>query len=155
MWRTWPWRSCFIRRTSEWLRLLSGLPRPISAQRGGDLFRARMTDREQSIESSLGQVRLRSGDPPEQDNAFVVGYRSDRIDEFHARFLTQIANEECTNLGPAHAPESASGCLSDVRMQVIEKIAQQRNHFGPRASAAAGIRVRRDKAALSSGCKPR
>jgi len=120
--------------------LLSDLPRPISAQRGGDLFSARMTDRDQSIESGLGQVRLRSGDPPEQDNAFVVGYRSDRIDEFHARFLTQIADEKCANLGPAYTAESASGCLSHFRMQVIEKIAQQGHRFGPRASAPAGIR---------------
>jgi hypothetical protein len=67
--------------------LLSGLPGPIAADGGGDLFRARMTDREQSVESGLGQVRLRSSNAPEQDNALLVGYRSDRIDEFHARFL--------------------------------------------------------------------
>jgi hypothetical protein len=120
--------------------LLSGLPRPISAQRGGDFCRARLTDREQSIESGIGQVRLRSGDTSEQDNALVVGYRSDRVDEFRARSLSQIADEKCTNLGPAHAPKSASSCFSDLRMQVIEKIAQQGNRFGPRASAAGGIR---------------
>jgi hypothetical protein len=120
--------------------LLSGLPGPIAADGGGDLFRTRMTDREQSVESGLGQVRLRSSNAPEQDNALVVGYRSDRIEEFHARFPAQIADEKCANLGPAHAPESASGCLSDLRMQVIEKIAQQGNRFGPCASAPAGVR---------------
>jgi hypothetical protein len=99
-----------------------------------------MIDRQQSIERGLGQVRLRPGNPPEQDSAFVVGYRSDRIDEFHARFLTQIADEKCTNLGPAYAAESASGCLSHFRMQVIEKIVQHGNRFGPRTRAPAGIR---------------
>ncbi len=122
------------------LRLLSRLPRLIAAEDGGHLFRAGMIDRQQSIESGLGQVRLRSGDPPEQDNAFVVGYRSDRIDEFHARFLTQIADEKCANLGPAYTAESASGCLSHFGMQVIEEIAQQGNRFGPCASAPAGVR---------------
>jgi hypothetical protein len=120
--------------------LLSGLPGPISAQRGGDYCRARLTDREQSVESGIGHARLRSGDTSEQDNALVIGYRSDRIEEFHARFPAQIADEKCANLGPAHAPESASGCLSDLRMQVIEKIAQQGNRFGPCASAPAGTR---------------
>jgi hypothetical protein len=99
-----------------------------------------MADREQRVERDIGQARLRSGDTSEKDNALFVGYRSDRIDEFHARSLTQIADEKCTNLGPAHAPESASGCLLDLRMQVIEEIAQQGNRSGPRASAAAGIR---------------
>jgi hypothetical protein len=120
--------------------LLSGLPGPIAADGGGDLFRTRMTDREQSVESGLGQVRLRSSNAPEQDNALVVGYRSDRIDEFHARFLAQIADEKCANVGPAHAPESASGCPSDLRMQVIEEVAQQGNRFRPCASAPGGVR---------------
>src|SRR5215831_12701659 len=96
-----------------------------------------MADREQSVESDIGQARLRSGDTSEQDNALFVGYRSDRIDEFHARLLAKIADEKGTNLGAAHAPESASGCLSHLSMQVIEQIAQQRSRFGPRASAAA------------------
>ena len=96
-----------------------------------------MIDREQSIERGRGQPGRRSGDASEQDNALVVGDRSNRIDEFHGRFLLQIADENCADLGPAHAPESASGCLSDLRMQVIEKIAQQENRFGPRASAPA------------------
>jgi hypothetical protein len=116
------------------------LPRPIARDGRGDLFRARITNREQSVESGLGEARLRSGDAPEQDNALVVGYRSNRVDEFHARVLTQIADQKRAYLGSADAPESASGCLSHFHMQVIEKIAQPGNRFGPRANAPAGIR---------------
>jgi hypothetical protein len=72
--------------------LLSGLSRPIAAESGGDLFRARVTDREQSIEHGLGQMGLRSSDASEQNNALLVGDWSDRIDEFHGRFLLQIAD---------------------------------------------------------------
>jgi len=107
---------------------------------GSDLFRARITNRAQSLESGLGQARLRSGDTPEQDSALVVGYWSDRVDEFRARFLAQVADQKRANLGSPHAPESASGCLSHLRMHIIEKIAQQGNRFGPRARAPAGIR---------------
>src|SRR5438445_10603928 len=76
-------------------RLLSGLPGPIAADGGGDLFRTRMTDREQSVESGLGQVRLRSSNAPDQDNALDVGYRKDRIDVFQDRFLAYITAANC------------------------------------------------------------
>ena len=86
-------------------------------------------------------MRDGSGNPSEQDNALFVGDWSDRIDEFCGGFLAEKADEERANFASSHAPESASSRPSDRRMEIIEKIAQQRNHFPPSAGAPARSRT--------------
>src|SRR6516165_7170051 len=86
-------------------------------------------------------MRHGAGDSSKQDDAFLVGYRSDRADEFRGGCRAKKTDQERTNFSAPHAAESASGCRSNMRVQVIKKITEQRNRFRQRVRAPARIRA--------------
>ncbi len=87
-----------------------------------------MVNRTQGIERCRRQIRHGADDPPEQDDALLVGDRSDGIDELCGRFLSKIAHQERANLIASHKPESARGRHSHRPLKVVQQIAQLRNH---------------------------
>ena len=73
-----------------------------------------MVDRIKRIECCLREVRNGAGYPPEQDDALLVGDRSDGVDELRRRLLSKIPGEERrTSLYPmrprAHAAAIRTG----------------------------------------------
>jgi hypothetical protein len=83
-----------------------------------------MIHRIQRIERRLRQVRHGAGDPPEQDDALLIGDQSDGVDELRRRLLAQIAGEERANLVASHAPESARGRHSHRPPKIVKQVAQ-------------------------------
>src|SRR5438132_12651695 len=71
--------------------------RPVLTDFGSDSRGARVIDRLQGIKRRLRQVGHGPGDAPEQDDALLVGDRSDGIDELRRRLLSEITGEERTN----------------------------------------------------------
>ena len=104
-----------------------------------------MVDRIKGIERSHRQVGHGAGDPPEQDDALLVGDRSDGVDELRRRFLSKIPGEERANLVAPHVPESARGRHSHRPLKVVQQIAQLRNHIrrglGEPARIRANLRI--------------
>lgn len=93
----------------------------------------------QSVERRFGEIGRSAGDSPEQDDTLLVGDRNDRIDQFRRWVLTKIAHQKCANFAPSHSPESAGGGLPNLRVQVVEKIAQQSSRSRPTMGAPAGV----------------
>ena len=106
---------------------------------GRTSFRAGIIDRIKSITRGFGKVRHGADNSAEQDHALFIRYRDHRINEFRRRLLAEITGEDQARFISPQTPERASGGASNRWIEVVEKLAQQRKRFRPRADAPAGI----------------
>ncbi len=106
---------------------------------GGNFLRPRVLDRIQGIDGGPGEIRHCARNPAEQHQAFFVGDRRDGIDDFRGRVLAKEADKRGASFGSPHPPKSASGRRSNMRMKIVEKIEQERNHCRHAAGATACV----------------
>lgn len=102
-----------------------------------------MIDGIQRIKDSWAEACVFPGKSAQLDDAFLIGDRRDGVDDLGRWLGTQEQSEDIPGLLPAHAPKGACGCLSGVRMKIVEKLEQglRNRRWRPAANASAGGRT--------------
>jgi hypothetical protein len=113
----------------------------VIAYGGGDFLGARIIDRTQNVENCLRQVGRGASRSSKQDDALLVSYPRDGVDEFRGWRYPEKAREKRTNFASPQPPQSASGSHSNIGIEVFQKIEQQRCRFRPRPHQTARIRA--------------